>query len=87
MFQQQLVASEQQMPRHPTPINPPTGRQAGEGGADPPEGVSPRFSSRLEEQQGSSPRRRCVRPLTVQTRCTSRDSEVCVRRNHTFTVK
>lgn len=27
MFQQQLVASEQQMPRHPTAINPPTGRQ------------------------------------------------------------
>lgn len=24
MFQQQLVASEQQMPRHPTAINPPT---------------------------------------------------------------
>lgn len=27
MFQQQLVASEQQMPRHPTAINPPTGRE------------------------------------------------------------
>lgn len=27
MFQQQLVVSEQQMPRHPTAINPPTGRQ------------------------------------------------------------
>lgn len=26
MFQQQLVASEQQMLRHPTPINSPTGR-------------------------------------------------------------
>lgn len=27
MFQQQLVASEQQMPRHPTAINPPAGRK------------------------------------------------------------
>lgn len=27
MFQQQLVVSEQQMPHHPTAINPPIGRQ------------------------------------------------------------
>lgn len=65
MFQQQLVASEQQMPRHPTAINPPSGREPA--------------ALRLHRYHGDRRREHTEKVKVGRRRGDGRSTRVCLR--------